>query len=177
MNLFLKWFTFSLKSHKVPQEGLVLMGVLTLTVVPAQVYLGRGVQSTGFSCKEQRHSLSFQVVDKKMGLGTEWLRMCHWGCQWEPWESVMGVFTSWSGVLSIIVCYVVCLRSYILMHTAEYFGGNFVKVFKLLEPKNIDPKLIRFSLAGCGSVVELRPKNQEIIGQVRAHYPGCGFDP
>lgn len=77
MNLFLKLFTFSLKSHKVPQEGLVLMGVLTLTVVPAQVYLGRGVQSTGFSCKEQRHSLSFQVVDKKMGLGTEWLRMCH----------------------------------------------------------------------------------------------------
>lgn len=116
MNMILKWLTFSLKSYQALQDGLVLMSVLTWTVVLARLF--------GLLFKEQ--SLSFQAVDKEMGMGTEWLRMCHWGHQWESWESIMGVFTSLSGVLSIIVCYAVCLRRYILIHTAEYFGGNFV---------------------------------------------------
>lgn len=86
LKLTLKRFTLSLKVHKAPWDRLVLEGVLILTAGPAQVYLGHAFQTTGFSCKEQRQSLSFHAVGKKTGWGAEWS-----GCATEMGIGALGV--------------------------------------------------------------------------------------
>ena len=65
----------------------------------------------------------FKLWIRKWGGGTAQGYVTEVDSERQPWESVMGVFTSWSGVLSIIICYVERRKRYTLMHTAHYFGS------------------------------------------------------
>lgn len=67
----------------------------------------------------QRQRLSFQVMDKDIGAQNDS------GMSLRPSARALGVsigvLTSWSGVLSIIVHYIEYPKSYISMHTSSVF--------------------------------------------------------
>lgn len=55
INMTLKWFTLSLKTHKAPWDGLLFVSVLILTVVLPEVHWGHSFQPTHCSGMHPSH--------------------------------------------------------------------------------------------------------------------------